>query len=692
MAFNFLAEDKIGIMKYYECTKLYFLHEKQFRPEWVRWLKFKKKKLQQDSCPSLYFILIFQPSKFPFDLSILKYMEPEFVESYRLKKKKLRRKLKNSINQLESQISANDIEEAGFDQSFGMLTAQIVEDDRDSVIEDLKCLPYERNAQLNRGFSLSQKSISSLDENQTDTFYMRKNQSRGDKKLALPDSRELQRKYNSHHSRVQDEIPKNFEEPCHGCKCCSQSGMRPPAQAEKLNIKRMALGHQESLVNNHKLSKQNSLENSRKGAVLHTFDDLCSCENCRRVISQNDFDQASNDEDLFEELKLEQQSAPYNSRRQNGGRRYAFERDDYVWMNDQPESHFSKKMDNTPYNQELSPPKSLNESLESSFDQNEHVSHLPQENYHNQVMEEEKEELDEIYYDQFLNNQIRDPHTQLRQQPHHKLIPQSQLFQTQRIINQLPPRSSIDLRDESYLPASNCPCHECSKSIPNQIIYVVSDTIGRCALPNCTNCQPTHYINLSHAPEVRMLQKQQVLKQIPAKRGNLSLGHPSQFEPDPRFKASQLIRNQPAGCNKSCCISQHFDRARIVQESSIDSNIQGEEMEIERSNFTQAEKPKHYDPSVNPLYQSYLNKKKFERVSSNHQPARQMQLKSKIQQYQAQGKMATRETALFSDDYIDDDVNEFFMQDYFSQNQSEITQRNLMKRSGSLHSHQQYYF
>ena len=105
MTNQYLAFDRIGMIKYYECAKIYFLHEKQLRPEWARWLKFKKKKLHRNSCPSLYFVLIYEPSKFPFDFSLLKYMEPEIVESYRQKRKKSKSNFtKNNRIEVEAEL------------------------------------------------------------------------------------------------------------------------------------------------------------------------------------------------------------------------------------------------------------------------------------------------------------------------------------------------------------------------------------------------------------------------------------------------------------------------------------------------------------------------------------------------------------------------------------------------------------
>ena len=90
MALRFLLKQKVGMLKFYECAKIFFLHERQFRPEWLRWLKFQKKDLKADSRSTLRFLFIYRPAKFPFDVSALKKIEPEVVVPYEDKLNKIR--------------------------------------------------------------------------------------------------------------------------------------------------------------------------------------------------------------------------------------------------------------------------------------------------------------------------------------------------------------------------------------------------------------------------------------------------------------------------------------------------------------------------------------------------------------------------------------------------------------------------
>ena len=83
MAASLLSNNKVGIFKYADCAKIFFMHRSQFRPEWQRKFGFKMKKLQKNSQSSLYFMVMFQPYKFSYDLSLLKRIEPEIISPYK---------------------------------------------------------------------------------------------------------------------------------------------------------------------------------------------------------------------------------------------------------------------------------------------------------------------------------------------------------------------------------------------------------------------------------------------------------------------------------------------------------------------------------------------------------------------------------------------------------------------------------
>lgn len=77
---------KVGVTKYsHGSAKIFFMHESQFLPEWVEKFNFDRKKIHKNSYSSLLVIIMFQPSKFPFDLSTLRRIEPEILIPYREK-------------------------------------------------------------------------------------------------------------------------------------------------------------------------------------------------------------------------------------------------------------------------------------------------------------------------------------------------------------------------------------------------------------------------------------------------------------------------------------------------------------------------------------------------------------------------------------------------------------------------------
>jgi hypothetical protein len=83
MASNLLFSNRVGIFKYADCVKMFFMHQKQFRPEWVQKFLFTKKRLQKVSYSTLYFLLMFQPHKYPSNLALLKKIKPEIIIPYK---------------------------------------------------------------------------------------------------------------------------------------------------------------------------------------------------------------------------------------------------------------------------------------------------------------------------------------------------------------------------------------------------------------------------------------------------------------------------------------------------------------------------------------------------------------------------------------------------------------------------------
>ena len=88
IALYFMNHDKVGIFKYFESAKIFFMNENQLLPEWIQRLKYKTKKSDQNLCPGLCFIMMFQPGKVPFSQPVLRTIEPEIITSSPLRKKK----------------------------------------------------------------------------------------------------------------------------------------------------------------------------------------------------------------------------------------------------------------------------------------------------------------------------------------------------------------------------------------------------------------------------------------------------------------------------------------------------------------------------------------------------------------------------------------------------------------------------
>ena len=74
-----LNSSKVGMTKYMNCSKIYFLHKDQMRPEWYERLNFKIEKIQKNSQPNLYFIIMYKPEKAK---GLIKTLDPDIVISF----------------------------------------------------------------------------------------------------------------------------------------------------------------------------------------------------------------------------------------------------------------------------------------------------------------------------------------------------------------------------------------------------------------------------------------------------------------------------------------------------------------------------------------------------------------------------------------------------------------------------------
>lgn len=59
-AISLLETNKVGVLKYNGCVKVYFIHRNQIMPEWIHWLKFTRIKLRKNSCSRLCYLLVFR--------------------------------------------------------------------------------------------------------------------------------------------------------------------------------------------------------------------------------------------------------------------------------------------------------------------------------------------------------------------------------------------------------------------------------------------------------------------------------------------------------------------------------------------------------------------------------------------------------------------------------------------------------
>ena len=83
IANDFLQDNSVGITRYLDCAKIFFIHKDQMPAEWVQKLDFRIQKVEQSvNPPSLAFVLIFQPAKASFDTSLLKRIVPEPQKPY----------------------------------------------------------------------------------------------------------------------------------------------------------------------------------------------------------------------------------------------------------------------------------------------------------------------------------------------------------------------------------------------------------------------------------------------------------------------------------------------------------------------------------------------------------------------------------------------------------------------------------
>lgn len=106
IAHEFLREASIGMIRYLDCAKLFFIHKNQMPFEWTKKLDFKIRKVKQSVYPpSLAFILIYQPSKSTIDVSKLKKINPQLQTPYQ----ELYNSTQSNYNTQRTSIGSNDL-------------------------------------------------------------------------------------------------------------------------------------------------------------------------------------------------------------------------------------------------------------------------------------------------------------------------------------------------------------------------------------------------------------------------------------------------------------------------------------------------------------------------------------------------------------------------------------------------------
>ena len=82
MAQSFLQTEFVGLTKYLNCAKIFFIHKEQIPNEWIQRLGFQVQKIYRSGpISSLAFVLIYQPSKSNVDVSRLQKISPEPISA-----------------------------------------------------------------------------------------------------------------------------------------------------------------------------------------------------------------------------------------------------------------------------------------------------------------------------------------------------------------------------------------------------------------------------------------------------------------------------------------------------------------------------------------------------------------------------------------------------------------------------------
>lgn len=83
IAQELLNRGSVGMTKYLDCAKIFFMHRDQIPSQWSQRFGFRTKKVRANSpFPRLAFILIYQPAKSSMDVSLLDKIVPQIIQPF----------------------------------------------------------------------------------------------------------------------------------------------------------------------------------------------------------------------------------------------------------------------------------------------------------------------------------------------------------------------------------------------------------------------------------------------------------------------------------------------------------------------------------------------------------------------------------------------------------------------------------
>lgn len=631
MAVHLLAQDKVGYYKYYDCAKIFFLHENLFRPEWMSRLNFARKDLKYDSRPALYFILTFQPNKFPFDLSLLKSIEPEVLVPNQ--RERISTKMRNTIETTPNRNLRIGQSQQQQERQMTITPQSQRCQKRQMSDRELEYSLLQGNLQLQENLSLKEKKSLDFSAN---------------KQICRQQATQQKAGLNSQMHKSQQQYfrilePISGEETCHkeqvrqksvslnsqrSSQCNNQILLQSQSSNQRHVLKEM---HDEEDYENSVLYSQKTQIKKPRESDFHEqenrvfYNSRSQCQNSR---IHNAYEAVQEEEDIEDQL-MERE---IYSQRQNHIQEQNMS---YAMMNTQRKNqkgNVSAKIVNQTSNlksqtlyispakgpcpQAISPSRPLHTptrtigSSPMSFPSQNKCLHRRKPE--DEEMEEDQHQHQMYFQNQLPNKQICLSNSQAMRNMNLKII-------AQKVAN--PPSFRERVNNSQHSLEAIQVCQSCHSPWQSQPVSQVSQAHIRHALHDNSN-----YMSQSQCSKnLESVRKNSKIQQLECpKMTNIS---PSKQIKGHFIAENQLVRQHN---NSSLKVNdaplRNFEPPRMSQVSPLrTANKQSHyEMEVEYNNFEQSQKPKSFDPSGNPLYQSYLNKK----IHQKSQPELQTALKN----------------------------------------------------------------